>query len=85
MECVSEAEPMSKHKIVVAITGASGSVYAKVLLDKLVLLKDQLAEVSVVMSDNAKEIWQKEIGNTAYDQYKFKFWSKMDFNAPFAS
>ena len=76
---------MNKHKIVVAITGASGSVYAKVLLDKLSTLQEQIAEVSVVMSDNAKEIWQKEIGNTAYDQYKFIFRGKMDFHAPFAS
>lgn len=76
---------MSKHKIVVAISGASGSIYAKVLLDKLVALSDQIEEVSVVMSDNAKEIWQKEIGKSSYDDYTFKFWNKMDFNAPFAS
>jgi flavin prenyltransferase len=76
---------MNKHKIVVAISGASGSVYAKVLLDKLVLLQDQVAEVGIVMSDNAKEIWQKEIGNSGYDKYPFRFFGKMDFNAPFAS
>lgn len=76
---------MNKHNIVVAISGASGSLYAKVLLDKLVALKDQVAEVGVVMSDNAKEIWQKEIGDTSYEKYPFRFWNKMDFNAPFAS
>ena len=76
---------MSKHKIVVAVSGASGSIYPKVLLDKLVALSDQIEEVGVIMSDNAKEIWQKEIGNTAYSNYTFRFWNKMDFNAPFAS
>ena len=33
---------MKKHKVAVAITGASGSVYAKVLIDRLRKLGDQL-------------------------------------------
>lgn len=76
---------MNKQKIVVAVTGASGSIYAKVLLDKLALMKDQVEEVGVVMSDNAKAIWEKELGNSAYNNYGFRFFGKMDFNAPFAS
>lgn len=76
---------MNKQKIVVAVTGASGSIYAKVLLDKLALLKDQVEEVGVVMSDNAKAIWEKELGNTNFNNYDFRFFGKMDFNAPFAS
>ena len=31
---------IKKHKIVVAVSGASGAIYAKVLFDKLVQLKD---------------------------------------------
>lgn len=73
------------NKIAIAITGASGSVYAKVLLDKLVLLKDQYEELSVVMSTNAKEIWQTELGNQDYDKYPFRYFDKYDFSAPFAS
>ncbi len=76
---------MNKQKIVVAITGASGSIYAKVLLDKLLLLRDQVEEVGVVMSDNAKAIWEKELCNSDFDKYPFRFFGKMDFNAPFAS
>lgn len=76
---------MNKQKIVVAISGASGSIYAKVLLDKLAGMRDQIEEVGIVMSDNAKEIWRKELSNTEYDNYPFRFWGKMDFNAPFAS
>jgi 4-hydroxy-3-polyprenylbenzoate decarboxylase len=41
---------MMKKKIVVAVTGASGSIYAKLLLDKLQQLQEQVAEVAVVMS-----------------------------------
>ena len=75
----------SAIKIVVAISGASGAVYAKVLLDKLVRLKDQYHEVSIVMSNNAKEIWQTELGNQDYTNYPFRYFDKYDFSAPFAS
>ncbi|RCH55223.1 3-octaprenyl-4-hydroxybenzoate carboxy-lyase [Mucilaginibacter hurinus] len=74
-----------KKKIVVALTGASGAIYAKLLLDKLHQLNKQIAEVAVVMSDNAKEVWKIELGNEDYRGYPFKFYSKTDFNAPFAS
>jgi len=76
---------MPKSKIVVAITGASGSVYAKLLLDKLQQLHAQLQEVSIVMSDNAKQVWQHELDNDDYSKYSFRFFDKRDFNAPFAS
>lgn len=74
-----------KHKIVVAVTGASGSIYAKVLLDKLSLLKDQIEDIALVFSDNAKEVWSVELGNRDYEKYSFKIYTKNDFNAPFAS
>ena len=74
-----------KKNIVVAITGASGAIYAKVLLDKLIELKEQINEVGILMSENAKFVWKTEMGNTEYKNYPFKFYSKMDFTAPFAS
>lgn len=76
---------MSKKKIIVAITGASGSVYAKVLLDKLVTLQNQIEAVGIVMSDNAKDVWKFELGDTSYENLPFKVYSKGDFFAPFAS
>lgn len=72
-------------KIVVSIGGASGSIYAKILLDKLLKAEEQIDEVGVVMSDNAKFNWRFELGNEAYTQYPFKTYEKMDFMAPFAS
>lgn len=73
----------TKRKIVVAITGASGSIYAKLLLDFLKL--QETIEVGVVMSDNAKTVWNHELENTNFNNYPFKFYDKNDFNAPFAS
>lgn len=74
-----------KKKIVIAITGASGSIYAKLLLDKLQQLQNQVAQVAVVMSDNAKQVWQFELANNDYENLPFKFYGKNDFMAPFAS
>ena len=76
---------MKKRKIVIAISGASGSIYTKVLFDKLSLLKDQIADLAVVMSDNAKDVWKHELGNESFNDYGFKFYDKRDFTAPFAS
>ena len=45
---------MKKHKVIIAVTGASGAIYAKVLFDKLMSLKDQIENVGVIMSENAK-------------------------------
>jgi len=77
---------MGKKKVIVAVTGASGSVYAKLLFDKLTKLEEQIEAVGIVMSDNAKEVWQFELGNQGYGNYNnFTFYNKNDFNAPFAS
>ncbi len=72
-------------KTVVAITGASGSIYAKILLEKLLLAKDQWTDLSVVMTENAKLVWQTELDNEAYKDYPIKYYSTTDFMAPFAS
>jgi len=78
-------EMQDKHKVVVAVGGSSGSIYAKVLLDRLQKLETQWSAVGVVMSENAKFNWQFELGDTAYEQYPFDFYEKNDFMAPFAS
>lgn len=75
----------TKHKIIVSITGASGSVYARILLQKLEQLCDQIEEVGVVMSDNAKDVWKYELGNTGFENTSFPIYGKNDFFAPFAS
>jgi 4-hydroxy-3-polyprenylbenzoate decarboxylase len=72
-------------KIAVAITGASGAIYTKLLLDKLQTLKDWLKEVSLVYSANAPFVWEYELGHDGHKHYPFKVWDKNDFLAPFAS
>lgn len=73
------------NKILIVISGASGAIYPKLLINKLLRIKDQWEELSVVMSTNAKEIWRTELGNEDYKDLPVKFYEKGDFNAPFAS
>ncbi len=68
-------------KLVIAISGASGALYAKQLLD---FLKTTSHEVEVVASDNAKMIWTDELG-TKLNDIPFKLFSNRDFKAHFAS
>jgi len=72
-------------KIVVAVAGSSGSIYAKVLFDRLVALRTQWQAVGVVLSDNARVNWELEVGPADFGAYPFDFYEKTDFYAPFAS
>lgn len=72
-------------KIVIAITGASGSIYPEILLKKLLAVKEQWAALSVVMTDNAKEVWKTELQNDSWKNIPVKIYSTTDFSAPFAS
>ena len=73
------------HKIIVAITGASGSIYSKLLLNKLAAIKDQWSSLGIVMSDNARTVWETELGDESYNSFEADYYSKNDFMAPFAS
>jgi len=74
-----------KHRIVVAVTGASGSIYARQLLGKLQAAAGQIDTVAVVMTENAKTVWETELADKSYEQLPFRFYSQQDFHAPFAS
>lgn len=76
------------QRIVIAITGASGSIYAQLLLNRLVQLREQWDALSVVMTKNAGEVWKTELENESYlkfQQQGIRFYDKTDFTAPFAS
>ena len=72
-------------KTVIAITGASGSIYAEGLLNKLLRAKEQWSELAVVMTDNAKEVWKTELQNDSWKNFPVKLYGTTDFSAPFAS
>ena len=73
------------RKIIVAVTGASGSIYAKTLLNKLMTLKNPPEEVAVIFSDNAKEIWEYELGEKYQEIPPAKAYDNSSLFVPFAS
>ena len=73
-------------KIIIAVTGASGSIYAKRMLDKIYLLEDQIDSCGVIFSSTAKGIWNYELGELPQlSSGKFQIYDKDNFYAPFAS
>jgi 4-hydroxy-3-polyprenylbenzoate decarboxylase len=75
----------SKIKLIVGVTGASGAIYAKVLFDSLLQVNNQVSEIAILFSDNAKGVWKYELGNSDYEKLPFTFYKKDDFYSPVAS
>ena len=76
---------MSTNKLVVAVGGSSGSLYAKILFDRLKVLKSNWEKVGVVITENGKYNWQFELGSEGWRDYPFDYYGQRDFTAPFAS
>jgi len=74
---------MNKKKIIIAVTGASGSVYAKLLFAEIEKYREQVASCSVIFSENAKQVWKYELGNDSYLDIPFTIYEDDDmFAAP---
>jgi 4-hydroxy-3-polyprenylbenzoate decarboxylase len=73
------------RKIVLAITGASGSIYAYKLLNRLHEIQAPIEEIAVVFSDTGKEIWKSEIGSEFHNKGAAKEFNNNTYYAPFAS
>jgi 4-hydroxy-3-polyprenylbenzoate decarboxylase len=75
---------MENHrKIVLAIGGSSGSIYAQRFMLKAANLKN--VTLAVVMTENAKINWELELKSFSKEDWPFDFYTKNDFFAPFAS
>jgi flavin prenyltransferase len=73
------------RKIVLAITGASGSIYANKLLNRLHRIQAPIEEIAVVFSDTGKEIWRSETGSEFHNEGAAKEYDNNTYYAPFAS
>lgn len=76
---------MQKRKVIVGITGASGAIYGKLLLDKLGGLNDQVSDCGIIFSDTAREVWKYELGPFDPAVSPFKIYDPDDFFVPPAS
>jgi 4-hydroxy-3-polyprenylbenzoate decarboxylase len=74
-----------KKKLIIGITGASGSIYAHLLMEKLRGLADQLEEVAVIVSVTAEKVWTYELPDIPIDTSPFKRYAPDNFFAPPAS
>jgi len=73
------------NKLIIGITGASGSIYGKLLLEKLVGLSRQLSDVAVIFSNNARVVWEYELGAIDVASLPFTIYKPEDLFAPMAS
>jgi 4-hydroxy-3-polyprenylbenzoate decarboxylase len=76
---------IKSRKIILAITGASGSIYAYKLLNRLHEIHAPIEEIAVVFSDTGKEIWKSEIGSEFHNEGAAKEYDNNTYYAPFAS
>ena len=84
------------QRLVVCVTGASGSIYARRLLQlvgaaRAGTIPGQPARpelrIDVVASQNAPHVWQQELREPMPAEFPagIRLWDRMDFAAPFAS
>lgn len=76
--------PMKNMNIIVAITGASGSIYAQRLIWYLEK-SPAVDKIAVVFSGNAIKIYHQETGGELAAGGKVQIYQPADFSAPFAS
>ena len=80
-------------KIIIGITGASGAIYGKLLLERMQGLHDQIETCGIIFSENAKAVWKFELNEDDDPDRvehpdrveKFQFYQPDDFFAPMAS
>jgi len=69
---------MSERRVLVGITGASGAVYGRDLLEALAR-SPEVGEVAVIVSDAGRRVLKEEIGaQVAGDDANFPQWLRLD-------
>lgn len=72
-------------RLLIGITGASGSIYAKKLLERIETLPDKPEQTAVIISEAGKKVWQYELGDTSFGTLPFTVYRNDDLFAPPAS
>ncbi|HPD95919.1 MAG TPA: UbiX family flavin prenyltransferase [Tenuifilaceae bacterium] len=74
-----------KRKIIVSVTGASGSIYAKLLIEELYKLSDSISEIALIFSENGQKVWEYELETIPEFKFPVKVYRNNDMFAPVAS
>lgn len=75
------------RKIVLGITGASGAIYARAMVEALRAVRQPLT-LAAVLSSTASEVWAHELGGSLGDWLAARevpVFAGRDYSAPFAS
>lgn len=72
-------------KIVLGITGASGSIYAKRFIEILDKNRDKIDDLAIVFTGAGKKVWNFEIEDLKFDEIPFKIYENNNFFVTFAS
>ncbi|MCB8995263.1 MAG: UbiX family flavin prenyltransferase [Bacteroidales bacterium] len=76
---------MEKKKIILAVTGASGSVYARLLMREIAKLENQVDRAGIIFSGTAQKVWEHELQSPPQIPAVFTQFSPDDFFSPPAS
>lgn len=76
---------MGKRKLILAVTGASGAMYAKDLINKLEVIDDQIDECCLIFSEVARNVWEYELEEDFPEKFYFPVYDSDDFFSPVAS
>ena len=71
--------------MILAVTGASGAMYAKLLMDEMDRLHLQAGHLALVCSGNAEKVWEYELGEKMQVPPSFQTYDRNDFFSPLAS
>jgi 4-hydroxy-3-polyprenylbenzoate decarboxylase len=76
---------MEKKNIIIAVTGASGALYGKLIFREIEKHKEKIGKAAVVFSRNARGVWQHELGEEPVIPAFFREYDTHDFYSPLAS
>lgn len=78
--------PNKEKHIVIGITGASGSIYAKTLIEELLKIRgNQNIKIDIILSSVGKEVFAHEIQENFFDGFPLTVHDNNNYYAPFAS
>ena len=72
-------------KIIVAITGASGAIYAQHFLRRILALDKKPTRIALIFSESGRKVWNFEIGNEIIKDPIITEYVNGDFFSPVAS
>ncbi|MBN2663451.1 MAG: UbiX family flavin prenyltransferase [Bacteroidales bacterium] len=72
-------------KLILGITGASGSIYAKRIIEIVKQYPQLVENLAIVFTDTAIKVWQHEIDDLKIENIPFEIFKNDNYFVPFAS